>query len=225
MNKMTVSPWLMLSSEGPITCAFEQRQLVHVRQGDLDGACGPYCAIIALITLGIMSRTEAENMDCFDGRTREGRFRESLNDLGALIYAGTDSEFLQRIARIFAGKGLVGHEVVGTKKAIVGKLASAVDDCNIPLVSVGWGGGSGHWLTVVGYQGFESGEDFQLTHILCLDPGSEPPITSLWNAVIEVFDEDGKSITSGRLASRHWDKNGVESPCQITGGFVFEVKD
>lgn len=46
MNKMFVSPWLMVSPDGPVTSALDKPGLIHMRQGDADAACGPYALMM-----------------------------------------------------------------------------------------------------------------------------------------------------------------------------------
>lgn len=43
MNNMLVSPLLKVSPDGPVSSISED--LIHLRQGELDGACGPYWAV------------------------------------------------------------------------------------------------------------------------------------------------------------------------------------
>lgn len=70
MNRMFVSPWLSVSPNGPVTCAHPRaHDYVHLRQGEMDGACGPYCVAMTLIALGVMSREQAQSLDSYDGRT------------------------------------------------------------------------------------------------------------------------------------------------------------
>jgi len=44
MNRMFVSPWLSVSPQGPVTCAPHNNDHIHLRQGEIDGARGPYWA-------------------------------------------------------------------------------------------------------------------------------------------------------------------------------------
>jgi len=97
MNTMCVSRWLMVSPKGPETCA-ENGALVHLRQGDADGACGPYALMMALLTLGVLERKEITDMNLWDGRSREGKFRNALISHGALISSGTNGEDLAILA-------------------------------------------------------------------------------------------------------------------------------
>jgi len=224
MNKMIVSPWLSVSPYGPVTCSQPSGDdLVHLRQGELDGACGPYCLVMALMILGVIGREQAQNMHHWDGRTREGRLRDKLREFGSLVTAGTNISDLCELADCFQGKGISSSVVAGAKKEIVDAVARAVDDCQVPIVSVDWAGGSGHWLLVVGYQGYDDDGAFQLTHLLCLDPGSEAPKTSLWNAVVEVFDEDGRSVDRGRLPSNHWGLDGKTGRCRISSSVILKT--
>lgn len=214
MNKMMVSPWLMISHDGPLTYA-RGGQLVHLRQGGLDGACGPYCVVMALVTLGIMCYDEARNMYQWHGNSREARFRNEIRNLGALVSEGTDSKDMLRLVDCFSGAGVGAEHVTGSKKEIVQQVRLSIDAQCAPIIGVRWAGGSGHWMMVVGYQGFEEDDHFQITHLLCLDPGSETPHTSLWNAVIEVFNDDGSSVASGPLPSVHWGYDGRPGNCRI----------
>lgn len=214
MNKMTVSPWLIVSPDGPRTCA-RDLQLVHLRQGGLDGACGPYSVVMALVTLGVMSYREAQNMYQWHGNSREGRFRTEIRNLGALVSEGTDYKDMLKLVDCFRGVGVGAEYVTGNKKDIVQQVQDAVDCQCAPIIGVRWSGGEGHWMMVVGYQGYEDDGDFQITHLLCLDPGSDTPRTSLWNAVIEVFNDDGSSVANGPLPSIFWGFSGEPQSCRI----------
>lgn len=81
--------------------------LIHLRQGEIDGACGPYCAVMTLITLGVMSREQALSLDTFDGRTRLGRFRDNLMAFGALVTERTDDFDESWLVELFKRAGVV----------------------------------------------------------------------------------------------------------------------
>ena len=95
------------------------------------------------------------------------------------------------------------------------------------MVGVKWQGGGAHWLLAVGHQGVAQVKDqeaeLQPTHLLCLDPGQETPKTSLWNAVLAIFNEDGSSQHLGRMSSEHWGLDGNETKCQLFGAVVLSI--
>lgn len=225
MNRMFVSPWLSVSPNGPVTFAHpKSHDRVHLRQGEMDGACGPYCVVMTLIALGVMTREDARSLDRFDGRTRLGRFRESLAIFGALVSDGTDDFDVEWLVDIFKRVGVTTEvlEVASRRKKTIRNIADAIDERKIPIVGVDWDGGSGHWLLVIGYQGYQANDedDLQITHLLCLDPTSDAPRVSLWNAVIEVFTEEGEAVNEGRFYCRHWGPNDTPTACRIDQSVV-----
>lgn len=215
MNKMFVSPWLMVSPAGPITCAGEGSGQVHMRQGDADGACGPYALMMGLITLGALEREDVATMGASDGRSRVGRFHNALLEHGALISQGTTIQDLIDLAWHFRGKGISPELVTGNKAELVEVIQEAIENAAVPLISVSWSRLEGHLMMVVGHQGYESDGYYQPTHLLCLDPGSEAPKASLWNAVVAIYDDEGKALRSGTYTCDHWGLDGQVSSCKL----------
>ncbi|WP_416422368.1 hypothetical protein RAM80_20990 [Pseudomonas sp. App30] len=218
MNVMNVMPQLSLSPTGPVNEAGEP---VHFRQGDLDGACGPYSLMMALVANGIVTRSEASYMGLHDGRTRLGKFYNRLVEFGGLINNGTNEYDLDWLMDCFRNQVSL-KKFNGTTRSLVTDLVTAVTAGYSTIVGVDWPGGEGHWLLVVGYQGHlvdgpGGSEKTNVTHLLCLDPLLEAPKVSLWNAVLEVQAEDGSVVNAGRYPSNHW---GYPQPtkCRITNG-------
>lgn len=226
MNQMFVSPWLSVSPNGPVTCAHPHaHDYIHLRQGEMDGACGPYCVVMTLIALGVMSRDQARSLDSFDGRTRLGPFRENLMAFGALVTEGTDDFDVSWLVDVFKHAGVVTTvlDVAPRRKTTIRNIADAVDNRKIPIVGVEWAcRQAGHWLLVIGYQGYMANDDdeLQITHLLCLDPTSDAPRVSLWNTVIEVFTEEGEAVNEGRYYCRHWGPNDAPTACRIDQSVV-----
>lgn len=222
MNTMMVSPLFKVSHLGPL--ASTTGDLVHLRQGELDGACGPYCVVSALITLGLMGRDDVlANMHAWKGSSREGRFRDALYAFGVYSSEGTDGDDLLWLTDYYRRVGLQAEHVKGKKHYVFDCVADAVASGELPIVGVEWQGGGGHWMLVVGYQGEEVGEDIQLTHLLCLDPGQEAPKASLWNAVLEVYNSDGSSIHQGPITSNFWGMDGKVTKCQVKDTVILSL--
>ncbi|OZY59789.1 hypothetical protein CJF39_09600 [Pseudomonas lundensis] len=176
--------------------------------------------VMTLIALGVISREQARSLDSFDGRTRLGRFRESLMAFGALISEGTDDFDVSWLVDVFKRAGVITDvlDVAPRRQTTIRNIADAVHNRKIPIVGVEWDcAQAGHWLLVIGYQGYQGNDEdeLQITHLLCLDPTSEAPRVSLWNAVIEVFTEDGKSVNEGRYYCQHWGPNDAPTACRI----------
>lgn len=135
---------------------------------------------------------------------------------GSLSSGGTYNGDLLWLTDFFKSEKVIAETEFSNKQTIFNTCINAVKAYQLPILGVRWQGGSGHWLLVVGYQGYEiDGEDYQITHLLCLDPGQEAPKASIWNAVIEVFDKEGSPRHKGRLTSEHWGIDGVVTKCQL----------
>lgn len=215
MNKMFVSPWLLVSPDGPVTCALDEPGLVHMRQGDADGACGPYALMMGLITLGALKRDRIAYMGDWDGRSREGRFRNALREHGALVSRGTTTRDLMELAEHFRREDVISALIDGNKKELVKSVQDEIARDAVALICVSWSKLEGHWLMVVGHQGYEENGVYQPTHLLCLDPLSEAPKSSLWNAVIAVYDDDGKALRGGTYSCDHWGMDGQVTSCKL----------
>lgn len=113
---------IVLSESGPVN---ERGESVHFRQGDLDGACGPYSLLMALVTNGIIRREEASYMGLRDGRTRLGKFHNRLTEFGGLISNGTDEFDLDWLGECFSRQ--IEIEVMeGNTRAMVEQLEDAI---------------------------------------------------------------------------------------------------
>ncbi|MGV8371128.1 hypothetical protein C0046_07735, partial [Pseudomonas aeruginosa] len=62
---------------------------VHLRQGDMDGACGPYCLVMAMLVRGQLRRRQAKGLERVDSRSRYGRLMKALDQHGPLLRVGT----------------------------------------------------------------------------------------------------------------------------------------
>lgn len=222
MNNMLVSPLLKVSPDGPVSSISED--LIHLRQGELDGACGPYCLVSALIALGLMDRNNIQNnMGNWKGNTRDGRFRDALYAFGVWTNEGTHGEDLLWLTDFYKRKGLEAYHVNSNKKEVFATVCEELSEKAISIIRVDWINGGAHWLLVVGYQYTETEEGTQATHLLCLDPGQETSKTSLWNAVIEVFNDDGSSVNLGNKSSNFWGMDGVSIKCQVKDAVVLSL--
>lgn len=77
------------------------------RQGDLDGACGPYAAMTAMLVVGLVSRQEA--IDAWQtSPDRRTKFGKILKGISALAQDGTSStqviELIKGVEKIVRGR-------------------------------------------------------------------------------------------------------------------------
>ena len=88
---------------------------MHLRQGELDGACGPYCVVSALITLGLMDRTMSCTT-CIAGRATSVRaLRDALYALVFIAAKALDGDDLLWLTDYYKRVGLQAEHVKGKK--------------------------------------------------------------------------------------------------------------
>ncbi|NJD36341.1 MAG: hypothetical protein FIA96_16190 [Betaproteobacteria bacterium] len=225
MNRMFVTPLLGISQEGPKAANATRSGCVHFRQGDLDGACGPYCMIMALIAMGLLTRNKALAMETWDGRKREGRFRDAIKKFGVLSTNGTYSHDLVWLTVFFKTKNIGARVITGNAVQLLESVVDAVGRNAIPVILITWEKGGGHWLLGVGYQEIQRRSKSIPTHFLCLDPSQETPKTSLWNAVLDISGPDGSPYNPRRFSipANYWGMNDSTEKCAIKEVVVLEM--
>lgn len=191
------------------------------RQGDLDGACGPYAAMTAMVAAGLLSRQEAKKVwaEQPDQRTR---FARAIDGIPALVQGGIDgdqlTEMIQAVVKLVHGKNSYhlqdslddeGRSAIG--RSLIPIVKSALDHTEKPVVlKLDWAGGGAHWVVVVGY---EADEDDRVTHFLVLDPGFDVARTQLWNGLLSA-----QPTKRGPNPYPYWCGNAVKHDryCQLT---------
>ncbi|WP_236209445.1 hypothetical protein [Pseudomonas tohonis] len=148
---------------------------VHLRQGDMDGACGPYCLVMAMLARNQLSRRQAKGLERVDSRTRYGRLMEALNRHETLVRVGTTGHDLLALLQEVNDKE---HRVVTGSGVEMVHQARAHIERDFPVL-LGFHGHKGsdirHWCLAIGM----SDDAFFL-----LDPAHELQPGLGWNAVL-----------------------------------------
>jgi|SRR5450830_97991 len=160
---------------------------VHCRQGEIDGACGTYCAVMALTILS------------------------KINNPSILVDSRTGvAARLWRAARESYFDGIKAKSLAGLLESIDAGIQIAVDARSrrsvfmfskeqlalSRLVILSWRTRKytlHHWVLVVGIEGIQQGRIFTPTTFLCLDSGAEYPMLCGYNGRLE-FDEAGAGV-------------------------------
>ena len=163
-------------------------ELVHLRQGDMDGACGPYSLMMCLILQGVVRREDVVALNNLDGRTALGKLWNKFQDFHALFRQGTTLQDIGSLLATFGRKiKLEAFEGTGvdTRKFIYRHLKD-----NHPVILGIYGEDLAHWVVAIGWEDME-GDDVP-ERFLLLDSSYESPRTSCWNAVINLDSAYGR---------------------------------
>ncbi|RPJ53393.1 MAG: hypothetical protein EHM23_31035 [Acidobacteria bacterium] len=161
-----------------------ERQMVHLMQGSLDGACGPYSLMMALLICGVVDRYAAARYGAVDRRTSLGRMLAEWHRLGPLVKEGTDPVQLVTLLESTYGKRLRLDFAGGPGVEIRNFVEKEVSGNRPVLLTLNYPCG-GHWVVVVGLEYQLAGIDRHLCRFLVLDPAQPTPTVSAWNGVID----------------------------------------
>lgn len=182
-----VHPALAVCRQGP--CG--QRQLVHLRQSDLDGACGQHCLLMALQILGLASRETIINID----QTRSRALKTLWQSSREHYFRGTHAAHITALTVPFARQLTVeehfGHE--GAQRA-----CSTLADGGLAMLGIRYRYGGGHWLLAIGTEGQGDGQRYRPSRFLLIDPSYDPLPLTPWNGVLNIGNGRARSQ---RLAS------------------------
>lgn len=150
---------------------------IHLRQGDMDGACGPYCIAMALLAMEKITRNEIIPEGKIDGRKRAGKFLNKIHKLGPLVLGGSVGESL---AGVLNAHNQVLSEVIEDiqPKAMFVLVREALKENRPVLIWIKsrLKDQLHHWTLAIG-QSEKS--------IYLLDPGYDLSSSNYWNAVIQ----------------------------------------
>lgn len=169
---------------------------IHLRQGEMDGACGPYCLAMALIALGLADK-ETLTSGSYHGNTNIARLIKSIeNHRGRYFFRnGTEKiDFEMAIKNSFKN-GQIDVQYLDESAAgqeLRDLIYFSVANQNVRPVIVGISFGAscnwGHWVLAVGLEKKTNDEEY----VLLLDPGAAPPRSGeCWNAKMKVFGSGG----------------------------------
>lgn len=209
-------------------------QELVLRQGDLDGACGPYALTMALIASKMIDKNQATQLwGSLDQLDQRIAFAKAVKELDMLVSQGTDISALQKIFRGIQKhfdtkkiKQLECHlisssddqvEISGRKLFLA--VVEHIDQNDLPVILwLDWKGRGAHWVVVIGYQYRDNDDQSQsIEHLLILDPGAEMSATGAWNGVLTA------PVTQGKKSYRYWSNSQVETACHVARGLAFSV--
>lgn len=174
---------------------------IAIRQGSLDGACGPY-ALMAMLMIQLNLKLKAVEQLWDGGTDKRTLFGKWLMENSAMLGDGTTiqdlSSLLNALKRNPFRKKLSelhlecvfdnSSSSVANKKCITG-IADLLEKWDRPLLlQLDWDKSSAHWVIAVGYQvsrfNESGGKPIEIASILTLDSASDTSHIAAWNGVL-----------------------------------------
>lgn len=159
------------------------QQPVHLRQGEMDGACAVYSMMMCLIMEQIIKRNLITDTPTnLKRNTSDGRLVRFFLEKQGMVIGGYFLNELQRDLQTAFKRKVDTYRSHADQSNIIEEIIDWLDD-NHP-VEIAFSrkrGASGHALVAIGYQRNE-----KKTTFFCLDPGFPMDECQLWNNVLEI---------------------------------------
>lgn len=165
---------------------------VHIRQGDIDGACSIYALMMNLLILKTIRRRKLDDLynKIKTSPEIEPLFHEFFEKHG-LVRDGFYFADLERLIKKSFGKVVTAknydEDSEEAKDGFVGLIQKSIDSNQPIMLAIAFQGGEGHAVLAIGYEFDEEG----LFNIFCLDPGYDCKPVSYWNMVISLHQYNG----------------------------------
>ena len=166
-------------------------QPIHLRQGDMDGACAVYSLMMAMIVCGVINRKEAEGLyKRLDGRSSLAKLLKQLtleDKREGLVREGLHLNKVNEVAsHSFTNKMRTSYS---DRVNDIEEIKQHLDN-DVPVI-IGASyrrNNGGHALLAIGYEI----ENNIISKLFCLDPGYKLPDCCYWNAVIHIDSNSAK---------------------------------
>lgn len=159
------------------------QQPVHLRQGEMDGACAVYSMMMCLIMEKIIKRNLITDTPTnLKRNTSDGRLVRFFLEKQGMVIGGYFLNELQRDLQTAFKRKVDTYRSHADQSNIIEEIIDWLDD-NHP-VEIAFSrkrGASRHALVAIGYQRNE-----KKTTFFCLDPGFPMDECQLWNNVLEI---------------------------------------
>ena len=158
------------------------KQVAHLRQGELDGACAVYSLMMCLVIEKIIKRNIITNVpESLRRNTSDGRLINHFLEKQGMVVDGYELKNLQdELQSAFRKKVKSFYYSIDDSDLLV-VIKEAIDNNHPVEIIFSRKRQYGHAVVIIGYK-----EEKDKTSFYCLDPGYPIEACQLWNNVLEV---------------------------------------
>ena len=168
---------IKLTADGLVVTGTKRH--IHLRQGDMDGACGVYSMMMCLIMIKAITPGDVHpDNEHPNSRESKGRLINHFLNHNGMVRSGYELPKLKdELLHAFKSKVIVDYY----DEDILSNIVNALD-YDIPVeILIRYKRKGGHIIAVIGYK-----QENDSTLLFCLDPGFSLNEGMYWNNVIIV---------------------------------------
>lgn len=157
------------------------KQLVHLRQGELDGACGVYSMMMCLVIEKIVKRDFITDVpESLKRNTSYGRLVSQFLEKKGMVINGYEKseDLVDELQHAF--KKNVDSRCLDEDN-LLEEIINMLKDNHPVEIKFSRIRNYGHFVVAIGYR-----EEEKYTDLYCLDPGYPMEIGQMWNNVLRI---------------------------------------
>ncbi len=178
-------PSLCVTQYGPQAVGSDWDHSLSLRQGDLDGACGPYCVFYLLALTGQLPAGTLDRLHEVKGTTRLGKLLRLMEGHLQLFREGTTLDDLAGLIEESHGS-VLKCEVSSDEGAAAREFAVQHLSEGHPVILGLHGRDMDHWVVGVGLEYDTPVAEAGPIRMLLIDPSEDAASVSPWNSILDL---------------------------------------
>ena len=180
MAEIKIIDKVILTKEGLMVKG--TKQMAHLRQGELDGACAVYSMMICFVIEKIIKRNIITNVpESLRRNTSDGRLINHFLEKQGMVVDGYELKILKDELQTAFRKKVKLYYYSADEYDLVAVIKEALDSNKPVEIGLSRKRQYGHAVAIIGYK-----EEKDKTSFYCLDPGYPMEECQIWNNVLEV---------------------------------------
>ena len=180
MTEIKIIDKVILTKEGLMVKG--TKQMAHLRQGELDGACAVYSMMMCLVIEKIIKRNIITNVpESLRRNTSDGRLINHFLEKQGMVVDGYELKNLQDELQSAFRKKVKSYYYSVEECDLLDVIKEAIDNNHPVEIVFSRKRQYGHAVVIIGYK-----EEKDKTSFYCLDPGYPMEECQIWNNVLEV---------------------------------------
>lgn len=172
MHTYRLHPAIRSSVHGPMVGAMP----IHLQQSDIDGACGPHCAFMALLVFGEIERHDLRLLPTSRRKVQKALWHSAKRH----YFHGFHPRQLRSVFAPYPAVRVTVKDEEGLKHALEALAETGLAIVNIANLDLN------HWVLAIGAGGMEQQGRFKPLWLLVLDPGHSALPLAAWNGLLSV---------------------------------------
>jgi len=180
MAEIKIIDKVILTKEGLMVKG--TKQMAHLRQGELDGACAVYSMMMCLVIEKIIKRNIITNVpESLRRNTSDGRLINHFLEKQGMVVDGYELKILKDELQSTFRKKVNPYYYSADEYDLQAVIKEAINSNQPVEINFSRKRQYGHAVVIIGYK-----EERDKTSFYCLDPGYPMEECQIWNNVLEV---------------------------------------